>query len=213
MLLVDTRFVTSAPNVEALPETGIPEIAVIGRSNVGKSSLLNRWIGRKRLARTSRTPGRTQLLNLFSVTGAGIQYGVVDLPGYGFADAPKNARAGWMEMIEEYLSQRQELILVLHLFDIRRGVEDEDAEIFRWAGEAREGAVLAVATKLDKLPKAKQKPAVAAIAKRLELPVARVLGTSSSTGQGVEALVTEIRAAVRGAAPQGPRQPVERPPG
>lgn len=194
---MDARFIISAPNVEALPRTSIPEIAVIGRSNVGKSSLLNKLLGRRRLARTSKTPGRTQLLNLFTVTRPDVQYGVVDLPGYGFADAPKEARAGWMEMIEAYLEGRKELVLVLHLIDVRRGVQEEDLEIFGWAEAARKGAVLAVATKLDKLPKAKQKPAIQAIAKGFGLGPARVVGTSASSGQGIEELEDRIRGAVR----------------
>ncbi len=202
-----TQLVRSASDVTQLPHTQVPEIALVGKSNVGKSSLLNALAGSK-IARTSKTPGRTQLINLFRVDGVGGPaqgpfggaIGLVDLPGYGFAQAPPAARAAWMEMIDGYLAEREELALGLVLVDARRGPDDDDREVFDWF-RAERGArlldVVAVATKLDKLPKAQQKPAVLAIARALGGGAVEVIGTSAETGLGVDRLEARIAAARR----------------
>ncbi len=187
-------YVRSAPSVADLGSTDLPEVAFVGKSNVGKSSLLNKLAGAK-IARTSKTPGRTQLINLFHVTREGRRFGLVDLPGYGFASAPRAVRASWMEMIEGYLTGRPTLRAVCVLVDARRGVEEEDAEIFEWLSSLGEARALAVATKIDKLPKAKQKPAIYGIADAYGLERADVFGTSASSGQGIEALVEAVLAA------------------
>lgn len=184
-------YVRSAPSVEALGPGELPEVAFVGKSNVGKSSLLNRLAGAK-IARTSKTPGRTQLINLFHVEREGARFGLVDLPGYGFAAAPKGVRAEWMDMIEGYLVGRPGLRAVCVLVDARRGVEDEDAEIFAWLSSLGRAQVLAVVTKIDKLPKAKQKPAIYAIAAAYGVERDAVVATSATSGQGLEALLERV---------------------
>ena len=186
-------YVRSSPRVEDLGPADLPEVAFVGKSNVGKSSLLNRLAGAK-IARTSKTPGRTQLINLFHVTRDGVQFGLVDLPGYGFAAAPKGVRAEWMDMIEGYLVGRTTLRAVCVLVDARRGVEEEDAEIYGWLSALGKYQVLAVVTKIDKLPKAKQNPALHAVAESYGLSRAAVLGTSASSGQGMDVLVEAVLA-------------------
>lgn len=192
---VQSIYVRSAPSVEILGATELPEVAFVGKSNVGKSSLLNRLAGAT-IARTSKTPGRTQLINLFHVHRDGARFGLVDLPGYGFASAPRDVRASWMEMIEGYLSGRPTLRAVCVLVDARRGVEAEDAEIFSWLSSLSRVRPLAVVTKIDKLSKSRQKPAIHAIAMAYGLDRASVFATSASSGQGVEGLVDAVLAAV-----------------
>mgnify|MGYP000092786674 CR=1 FL=1 len=183
-------FVKSAPTVAHLEPSDLAEVAFVGRSNVGKSSLLNRLAGAK-IARTSKTPGRTQMLNLFEVERDGLKFALVDLPGYGFADAPKAERASWMDMIEGYLTGRPNLRAVLVLVDVRRGVQEEDIEIKEWLEETS-ARVIPVGTKIDKFPKAKQKPALHAIASAYGVDRNEVIGTSGSTGQGIDALLEAI---------------------
>ncbi len=202
-----TQLVRSASAVGQLPHTQVPEVALVGKSNVGKSSLLNALAGSK-IARTSKTPGRTQLINLFRVDGVGGPaqgpfggaIGLVDLPGYGFAQAPPAVRAAWMDMIDAYLAEREELALGLVLVDARRGPDDDDREVFDWfraERRARRLDVVAVATKLDKLTKAQQKPAVLAIARALGGGAVEVVGTSAETGLGIDLLEGRIAVARR----------------
>jgi GTP-binding protein len=180
-----SSFITSAPDVSGLPDREIKELAFIGRSNVGKSSLLNKVAGAK-IARTSKTPGRTRLLNLFEVEAKEVRFGLVDLPGYGFAEGARGEREKWLEMMHRYVAERRPLAAVFHLIDVRRGVEDDDREFFAWMAKRR--TIVVVGTKLDKLPKAKQKPALHQIAAALGLEKNAVIGVSASTGQGLEVL-------------------------
>lgn len=187
-----TRFITTAPHPEAFPDLGLPEIAFVGRSNVGKSSLLNRLAGAK-IARTSKTPGRTQAVNFFEVAGADFAYVLADLPGFGYAKAPKSERRKWYGLIEAYLAERVGLSAVLQLFDLRRAVDPEDADVFRWLLEHAAGRqVMVVGTKADKFPKAKRKPALHAICQALGVPKEAALLSSSTAGLGIEALRTEL---------------------
>lgn len=168
-----TEFITSAAKASGFPALGLPEVAFIGRSNVGKSSLLNALVAAK-IARTSRTPGRTQLVNFFSVEGRDGRYALADLPGYGFAQAPKSVRAAWAPLIEGYLSGRKPLKVALLLMDLRRDVEEDDLELLAWLKlhlEARGGKVLIVGTKADKLSKAHRKPALQKLAQGLGRPI------------------------------------------
>ena len=126
---LELQFVTSAAQFSQLPQTGVPEIAVVGRSNVGKSSLINALSNRKGLARVSKTPGRTQLINYFSL---GESAAVVDLPGYGFANAPARVRATWQPMIEGYLLGREELVMILVLVDGEIGPTKLDVQMLEW---------------------------------------------------------------------------------
>lgn len=185
-------FVMGAARLEQLPEADRPEIAFAGRSNVGKSSLINALTGRKTLARTSNTPGRTQQLNYFDL-GEGRFY-LVDLPGYGFAEAPKKNVDEWSRLTMNYLRGRPTLKRVFILIDARRGVGDVDKATLKKLDEA---AVIyqVVLTKTDKLKPSEREPvlkkATEAIRKH---PAAHpvVLATSSEKGDGIEALRAEI---------------------
>ena len=161
------RFVISAAKPTEFPPPTLPEIAVVGRSNVGKSSLINAMVGQDGLARTSRTPGRTRLLNWFEV-GTKPPFLLVDLPGYGYAKVHQEMRESWRPLIETYLDQRTTLAGVLLLIDIRRNAEDEELDFVPWLHE-REKPVLVALTKADKLPKNKRNLEVARAKKLLGL--------------------------------------------
>ena len=146
------EFVTSAAAPKDFPPETLPEVAVVGRSNVGKSSLINAMVGADGLARTSRTPGRTRLVNWFKIDG---KYHLVDLPGYGYAQVSVALRESWRPLIESYLANRKTLAGVLLLIDIRRGVQDEELDFVPWLAE-RDVPVIVALTKADKLAKNKR---------------------------------------------------------
>ena len=146
--IVRTEFLRSAAKATDFPPVHLPEVAFVGRSNVGKSSLLNRLAGVGRLAHVSKTPGRTQLVNFFRVEN---RFYLVDLPGYGFARAPLKVRSRWEGLVTSYLSQRRELRLVLLVIDVRREPMPNDLEV-RNLLEASGASYIVVATKSDKLP-------------------------------------------------------------
>ena len=186
-------FLKSAPKLEHLPDPTVPEIAFAGRSNVGKSTLLNALTGRKALARASNTPGRTQELNYFEV-GQPTQFRLVDMPGYGFAEAPKDIVRKWRFLINDYLRGRAVLKRALVLIDSRHGIKPVDGDILDMLDVAAVSYHI-VLTKADKV-KASALAAVheetqAAIRKR---PAAHpdVLATAAETGMGI----AELRAAV-----------------
>lgn len=149
---VKARFVISASKPSEFPKEDLPEIAVVGRSNVGKSSLINALVGQDRLARTSRTPGRTRLVNWFEVDG---RFHLVDLPGYGYAEVSRETRESWRPLIESYLADRKTLAGVLLLIDVRRGPQDEELDFVPWL-EAKQIPIVVALTKSDKLPKNKR---------------------------------------------------------
>ena len=189
-------FLKSAPGLRFLPDPTVPEIAFAGRSNVGKSSLLNALTNRKSLARTSNTPGRTQELNFFEV-GEPMVMRLVDMPGYGFAEAPKDMVKQWKRLINEYLRGRAVLKRALVLVDGRHGLKDVDREIMTMLDEAAVNYQL-VMTKADKV-----KPTEFAVTKEKVEEEARkhpaahpdVLATSSETGEGIAELRTFILSA------------------
>jgi len=148
------HFVVSASSPDEFPAPTLPELAVVGRSNVGKSSLINALVGQDGLARTSRTPGRTRLVNWFEVETKP-RFLLVDLPGYGYAEVSKATRESWRPLIETYLAQRTTLAGVLLLIDIRRGSQDEELDFVPWLAE-REKPIVVALTKADKLPKNKR---------------------------------------------------------
>jgi GTP-binding protein len=195
---MNARFVTSAADPAQFPPESLPEVAVVGRSNVGKSSLINALVGRD-LARTSRTPGRTRLVNWFEVDS---KLYLVDLPGYGWADVSRELRDSWRPLIEAYLT-RDALAAVLLLVDIRRGAQDEELDFVPWLKE-RDIAIAATLTKADKL--AKNKRILEATKARRTLGLARDPFTVSAlTGAGVEALrraIFKLAAAPRAATPE-----------
>lgn len=142
-----TKFATSAVTRKQYPVTNWPEVALVGRSNVGKSSLLNMLCEQKNLARVSKTPGRTQLINFFSVEEKAY---IVDLPGYGYAAVPENVQSQWDNMMHDYLANREQLLGLLLLLDIRRTPSEHDMMMFNWCME-RELPVLIILTKTDKV--------------------------------------------------------------
>ena len=186
-------FLKSAPGLEYLPDPEVPEIAFAGRSNVGKSSLLNALTGRNGLARTSNTPGRTQALNFFDI-GSPLAFRLVDMPGYGFAKAPKDVVKKWRFLINDFLRGRQVLKRTLVLIDARHGLKDVDHEILEMLDKAAVSYRL-VLTKADKIKPtelATVLEATAAEARKHPAAHPQILSTSSETGLGI----AELRAAV-----------------
>ena len=187
------EFLKSAPELRFLPDPEAPEIAFAGRSNVGKSSLLNALTNRKALARTSNTPGRTQELNFFDV-GNPLRMRLVDMPGYGFAEAPKDLVRRWRHLVNDYLRGRAVLKRVLVLIDSRHGLKPVDREVMQMLDEAAVSYHI-VLTKSDKL-----KPSalgriyedVAAEAARHPAAHPAIFTTSGETGSGISELRTAI---------------------
>ena len=189
LLTGKVEFLLSAPKLEFLPDPVAPEIAFAGRSNVGKSSLLNALTGRKSLARASVTPGRTQELNFFDV-GDPLALRLVDMPGYGFAKAPLKVVERWKLLVRDFLRGRLVLKRTLVLIDSRHGVKDVDREMFKMLDEAAVGYRL-VLTKADKI-KASELAAVTAAteaeARKRTAAFPQVHVTSSEKGMGIAAL-------------------------
>ncbi|MEO7276632.1 MAG: ribosome biogenesis GTP-binding protein YihA/YsxC [Sphingomicrobium sp.] len=190
-------FLKSAPELKFLPDAGVPEIAFAGRSNVGKSSLLNALTNRKSLARTSNTPGRTQELNFFEV-GDPLVFRLVDMPGYGFAEAPKDMVRRWQFLINDFLRGRQVLKRVLVLVDSRHGLKDVDRDVMGMLDKAAVSYHL-VLTKSDKIkPSAIGAIYEATMAEAARHPAAHpaIFTTSSETNGGIAELRTAILEAV-----------------
>ena len=170
------------------PETTLPEVAFAGRSNVGKSSLLNVLLRRKSAARVSRTPGRTREINFFRVNDAFL---LVDLPGYGYARVAKERKAEWRPMIEGYLSTSPHLRGLVLLLDARRDPSDDDRAMLQFLSE-RETPVLVAITKMDKFGTQAGRDRVAAIVATLELDADQVIPVSAHTGMGRDELATAL---------------------
>ena len=191
MVIKSAEFVISNSRVEKCPTTGLPEYAFIGRSNVGKSSLINMLTARKGLAMTSQKPGKTQLINHFIINDA---WYLVDLPGYGYARLGKDSRDSLRRMIEDYVLERKELVLLFVLLDCRHDPQKIDLEFIQWLGE--EGVPFAlVFTKADKLSKGRLAANVEAYKAKLreeweELPP--IFVTSSEERMGCDELLGYI---------------------
>ncbi|HYD36643.1 MAG TPA: ribosome biogenesis GTP-binding protein YihA/YsxC [Allosphingosinicella sp.] len=190
-------FLKSAPGLRFLPDPGVPEVAFAGRSNVGKSSLLNALTNRNGLARTSNTPGRTQELNFFDV-GEPLRLRLVDMPGYGFAKAPRDVVKKWRHLVNDYLRGRAVLKRALVLVDSRHGLKAIDIEVMKMLDDAAVSYHL-VLTKADKV-KASELAAVeaatAAEARRHSAAHPEIIVTSAETGLGIQRLRSAVLEAV-----------------
>jgi GTP-binding protein len=175
----EARFIISAVSRDQFPREDLPEIAFLGRSNVGKSSLLNAVTGHRDLAKTSSTPGRTQAVNFFEIGG---RYRFVDLPGYGFARVPKDIKDTWKSLVESYLKDRSALALCLLLVDARRGWMEKDLELRDWL-QFHHRRYVVVATKFDKLKSQKERHSGLSRLNRQNGEAA--IPFSAVTGQGV----------------------------
>lgn len=181
-------FLISAYSISQLPDAGLPEIAFAGRSNVGKSSLINKLVGRRNLVKVSSKPGKTQSLNYFNVDDT---LYLVDLPGYGYAKVPKKVKGLWQSLIAEYLETRQYLACVVVILDMRHSLKALDFELISWL-KTIGVTVLPVYTKLDKLKRNERNINAQALDAGLNLrPQDRVL-FSSKTGEGVELLMSSL---------------------
>lgn len=185
MIIKSAEFIISAVKPEQEPDGNQPEIALAGRSNVGKSSLINKLLNRKSLARTSARPGKTQQLNFYHINE---QFYFVDLPGYGYAQVPVPVKEQWGKFIERYLSKRAPLKAVLQLVDVRHAPSKDDINMFEWLGHFGMPRIV-VATKADKISRGQYQKHLKIIRNALQMPkdVPLVL-FSSETGQGVEEL-------------------------
>lgn len=189
--ILKAEFVVSSPDTASCPKAGHPEYAFIGRSNVGKSSLINMLTGHRHLAKTSRSPGKTRLINHFLIDD---EWYLVDLPGYGYAKTSKKERERWRKLIHEYLSIRKTLVCTFVLIDIRHEAQQIDLDFMAWMGGLQLPFVL-VFTKSDKLGRNKLKESIAAYRKSMlrqweELP--ETFATSAKTGLGRQELLEFI---------------------
>jgi GTP-binding protein len=182
MIIKSAEFVTSAAKKSQYPPEGFPEIAFSGRSNVGKSSLINVLVNRKRLVKTSSTPGRTQLVNFFDIND---YITFVDLPGYGYAKVPTSVKKTWGPMIETYLSGRKTLRGVVVILDIRRTPREEEHNLIAWLEHYSIARIL-VLTKADKLSKTKQDKQHAAVARSLGVDSSDLILFSAKSRKGRE---------------------------
>jgi len=176
---------------QAAPDT-LPQVAVAGRSNCGKSSLINALVGRKKLARVSQVPGKTREINFYRIND---RFFLTDLPGYGFARAPEGAREQWRRLIEAFLTDNERLAGILVLIDSRRGLLEQDEQLLSWLADLQIPALFAL-TKIDKLNRSGRKRAENDLRQALDLPADQVIATSAHSGEGVNALRESLFALV-----------------
>lgn len=183
------RFVMSAPRADQIPDHGLPEVAFCGRSNVGKSTLIGRLLGRPKLVKTSRTPGRTQLLNLFVFRE---KLAIIDMPGYGYAKMPLAAREKMDRMVQQYLRTREPLRGVVQVVDARRDpVSQYDRFVAGWVLEQNRPLLIAV-TKIDQIPKNRRARQLKVIEEQLGVPRGAAVPCSGKTGEGKEQLLSRL---------------------
>ena len=199
-------YMTSATKPSNYPDESVPEVAFAGRSNVGKSSMINKLLNRKSLVRTSSTPGRTQMLNFFNINE---EFLLVDLPGYGFAKVPVSVKKAWGPMIRTYLQERKTLTAVVMLYDIRRVPKAEDIQLLDWLEEFGVPTI-PVVTKIDKVNRSQRKKHVQAIAEATGLEPDSFTLFSALTREGFEDLWERIEIALEEVADSdaSPEEPV-----
>ncbi|MBI9091892.1 MAG: YihA family ribosome biogenesis GTP-binding protein [Desulfobacterium sp.] len=190
MIIKEAEFIKSATKPGEYTDPLYPELAFAGRSNVGKSSLINTLLNRKKLVKTSSKPGCTQLINFFTLNN---EISIVDLPGYGYAKVSKKIRAQWGPMVERYLSVRETLMAMVLLVDIRRDPGKEELGLVDWF-EAHRVPYIIVVTKADKLSKTKQQVRLKAIAESLGMEKETLIPFSSKTRLGRDRVWKELEA-------------------
>jgi GTP-binding protein len=190
MKITKAEFVKSAFREDDWPKDSQPEVAFLGRSNVGKSSLINSLLSVRGLARTSSTPGRTQSLNFFSVND---KFKFVDLPGFGYARVPKNIKSSWGEMATAYLAKRRQLVLSIHIVDSRHEPTKQDLQLHEWLEQSSKPRLI-VATKSDKLSHNELRRNLQHIARVLDDD--SVMAYSAKSGRGRDELWRAIRTAI-----------------
>ena len=188
MKILRAEPLDAAADPGGFPAPGRPEVAILGRSNVGKSSLINKLVARKSLARTSRTPGKTRLIHWYRVERSpGGEIWLVDLPGYGYAKVSKQERQRWQKLVENYLEGRETLRVAVLLQDLRREVSQDENLLLEWLAERDVPTVVAL-TKCDKLKPMRRAQRVKQLRAQLGLPAARVIPTSAEKGFGIPEL-------------------------
>jgi len=193
MKVISAEFIKSAVEPFHYPDDSLPEVAFVGRSNVGKSSLINTLVNRKRLAKTSNTPGRTQLVNFFVINKS---LSFVDLPGYGYAKVPLSVKRGWGRMVEGYLEGRENLRLVVMILDIRREPSAEDNQLIGWL-RSNNITVVFVLTKVDKYSRGQVNISRRKISEQLGVPYNELVPFSAKTRYGKDDLWRVIEQACR----------------
>jgi GTP-binding protein len=208
MSILESEFVAGVTSASSLPPPALAEIAFAGRSNVGKSSLLNAIMGRRHLVRVGKTPGTTRQVNFFRARASGgLEIVFVDLPGYGFAKRGKGERREWGPLVETYLSERVTLRAVVLLVDVRRGLETEERELIDFlqstamSSARRPPEIVVVATKIDKLPSTQRMAATARVGASIG---GRAIGFSAMTGAGKDELSAKLRDLVVAPLPSAP---------
>ena len=189
MKIRSSEIVVSAIRKEQYPAEGLPEIALVGRSNVGKSSATNALLNRRNFARTSQTPGKTRTINFYKINN---EFYFVDLPGYGYAKVSKSEKDKWGVIMERYLQDRQELCAIFLLVDIRHEPTNDDVMMYEWIKHFGYNCVV-IATKADKISRGQYKKHISIIRKKLQLEKdEKVIPLSSSKKTGVEDVWNEI---------------------
>ena len=192
MVIKSAKFVTSLAELKDFPGRGMPEIAIVGKSNVGKSSLINKLANNGKLARTSSEPGKTRLINLYELNH---QLMLVDLPGYGFAKVSHDEKKRWVGMIEGYLSKSENIKLALQLVDMRHKPSDDDVDMINYLRHFGI-PVLTVCTKADKLSRAEQNKAKPVICRALAVQPWDLIPFSSVNGTGRDQLLERLEAII-----------------
>lgn len=193
MKIVSAEIVALGVKMEQYPKDALPEIALVGRSNVGKSSLINKLIQRRALARTSSKPGKTQTLNFYLINN---QFYFVDLPGYGYAKVSKSQREQWGKMIEEYILNRKNLKTVLLITDLRHPPSKDDILMYEWLSHNNVPTII-IGTKADKIPKGKWEKHRKILKETLNMVSSdKIVLFSAETGQGKDQLWNELKAII-----------------